>query len=158
MFEASFDVDHFVQLLTRLAIALALALPIGWEREFASRSAGLRTFPLVALASCGFVVTALPVLGDDAEAQARVFQGLITGIGFIGGGAILKDRKAVRGTATAASVWSTGAVGAAAGYGRYETAVLISLMTLLVLGVLSAVERRAGRQPDGSDEDGGMAS
>jgi putative Mg2+ transporter-C (MgtC) family protein len=72
-----------------LAGAYALALPIGWDRERAGRSAGLRTFPLVAVASCGFVQATERLLATSPEATARIVEGLITGIGFIGGGAIL---------------------------------------------------------------------
>lgn len=129
----------------RLLAALLLALPIGWERELAARSAGLRTFPLAALAACGYVLLALEVVGDTPEAQARVLQGLMTGIGFIGGGAILKSKEHVHGTATAAGIWVTGAIGAAAAYGRLGLAVLLSALTMLVLAVLGAIERRALR-------------
>ena len=129
----------------RLLVALLLALPIGWERELAARSAGLRTFPLVALAACGYVLLALGVVGDAPEAQARVLQGLMTGIGFIGGGAILKSKEHVHGTATAAGIWVTGAIGAAAAYGSFGLAILLSALTIGVLGVLGAIERRALR-------------
>ncbi|HEX6014343.1 MAG TPA: MgtC/SapB family protein, partial [Geminicoccaceae bacterium] len=70
-----------------LVVAYVLALPIGWDREREERSAGLRTFPLVAIASCGFVQAAETVLQGQPEATARVIEGLITGMGFIGGGA-----------------------------------------------------------------------
>ena len=92
-----------------LAIAYALAFPIGWEREKKERSAGLRTFPLVALASCGFIQGTEAFLSNSPEGTARVVEGLITGVGFIGGGAILKHGASVQGTATAASLWATGA-------------------------------------------------
>ena len=75
--------SHFVD----LALAYLIALPIGWDREHKERSAGIRTFPLVAMASCGFVLIALRVLGEGSIGQARILEGLITGVGFIGGGA-----------------------------------------------------------------------
>ena len=103
--------------LVDLAIAYGLALPIGWDREREERSAGIRTFPLVAVASCGFVLIAIRVLGEGSTAQARILEGLITGVGFIGGGAILKHAGQASGTATAASLWATGALGAAVGFG-----------------------------------------
>src|SRR5687768_16505077 len=96
-----FDVRQLAALSLRLVLALVLTLPIGWEREISARSAGLRTFPLVAVASCTYVLIALDFSGAEPEAQSRVLQGLMTGIGFIGGGAILKNRKSVTGTATA---------------------------------------------------------
>jgi hypothetical protein len=72
-----------------LAAAFALAIPIGWDREKKARSAGLRTFPLMALASCGFVQASEKLLVDSPDGMAKVIEGLITAIGFIGGGAIL---------------------------------------------------------------------
>lgn len=116
-----------------LALAYALALPVGWDREKDARSAGIRTFPLVAIASCGFVLVGIAILGRTNPAQARILEGLITGVGFIGGGAILKHRGKASGTATAASLWATGALGAAVGYGLYDIAVVLSLTTFLTL-------------------------
>jgi putative Mg2+ transporter-C (MgtC) family protein len=120
-----------------LIVAYLLALPIGWERERADRSAGIRTFPLVAVASCGFLLATESIVGTDAEARARIIEGVITGMGFIGGGAILKTGSTVRGTATAASLWATGAIGVACSVQTYHVAVIISVMTLLTLRVLA---------------------
>jgi putative Mg2+ transporter-C (MgtC) family protein len=122
--------------LVELAVAFVLALPIGWDREKSARSAGLRTFPLVAVASCGFVLIGIDVAGDRPDALARVLYGLMTGIGFIGGGAIIKDGSSVRGTATAASIWNTGAVGAAVAFERYEIAIALSLFNFLILRIV----------------------
>lgn len=130
--------DHF-QIVPHLAALLAaygLAIPIGWDREKSARSAGLRTFPLVAMAACGFVQTAQSALGHEPEALARVMEGIITGIGFIGGGAILKHGASVKGTATAASIWATGAIGTAVGLDSYDVAVAIALLTFLTLKLL----------------------
>ncbi len=122
--------------LTALLFAYLLALPIGWDREKNERSAGLRTFPLVAIATCGFVQAAERVTLGEAEATARIVEGLITGMGFIGGGAILVVRNSVRGTATAASLWATGAIGTAVGLGAYDTALVLSFVTFLTLRVM----------------------
>lgn len=122
--------------LVALSIAYVLALPIGWNRERAERSAGLRTFPLVALASCGIVQATEGILNGHPEGTARIIEGLMTGMGFIGGGAILKHGGSVRGTATAASLWATGATGAAVGLGAYDVAVVISLFTFITLWLL----------------------
>jgi putative Mg2+ transporter-C (MgtC) family protein len=111
---AATDTFNIIPHLIALSIAYVLALPIGWDREREERSAGLRTFPLVAIASCGFVQAAETILHGAPEATARVIEGIITGMGFIGGGAILRLKDSVRGTATAASLWATGAVGTAA--------------------------------------------
>jgi uncharacterized membrane protein YhiD involved in acid resistance len=118
--------------VVHLAVAFALALPMVWKREGATRLANLRTFPMVAISSCGYVYEARLFLGDDPEPNARVMQGLIGGIGFIGGGAILKARGQVHGTATAAAIWATGLIGAAVGHGQYPVAVAISLVTFVV--------------------------
>lgn len=115
-----------------LAAAYVLALPIALNREAKARGAGLRTFPLVSIAACGFVLIGIDIF-DGSEAEARVVAGIITGIGFIGGGAILKNNNEVSGTATAASIWATGAIGIAAAYSRYEVALLISIITFFTL-------------------------
>lgn len=120
-----------------LAVAYALALPIGWDREREERSAGIRTFPLVAMAACGFVLVAIGVLGANSPGQARILEGLMTGVGFIGGGAILKHGTQALGTATAASLWSTGALGAAVGYGLYDIAAVLSAGTYVTLRYLA---------------------
>jgi putative Mg2+ transporter-C (MgtC) family protein len=133
--------------LVSLAVAYALALPIGWNREQEERSAGIRTFPLVAMAACGFVMIAIEVLGFASQGQARILEGLMTGIGFIGGGAILKQGDRATGTATAASLWATGAIGAAVGYGQLDIALILSVVTFLSLTLLAplrkVVEERA---------------
>ncbi|AZG77234.1 MAG: transporter [Methylocystis sp.] len=126
--------------LAALAGAYALALPIGWDREREERSAGLRTFPLVALASCGFVQAAEQYMANSPDGMARIVQGIITGIGFIGGGAILKQGAAVKGTATAASLWATGAIGASVGLGSYDVAVAIAIFTFVTLRAITPLE------------------
>lgn len=123
--------------ILNLGIAYLLALPIGWERERAERSAGLRTFPLVAVASCAFVLGTADVIQSNAEAKARIIEGVITGMGFIGGGAILKTGDAVRGTATAASLWATGAIGVSCAVESYDIGVIIAVLTLFTLRVLA---------------------
>lgn len=85
-----------------LAIAYALAFLIGWNREREDRSAGMRTFPLVAIAACGFIQATEGLLRSEPAGMARIIEGVITGIGFIGRGANLKDGGEVHGTAPAA--------------------------------------------------------
>jgi putative Mg2+ transporter-C (MgtC) family protein len=133
--------------LAALAIAYLLAVPIGWNREHEERSAGLRTFPLVALASCGFVQAAEGLTANSPEAMARIVEGLITGMGFIGGGAILRQTESVKGTATAASLWITGAIGAAVGLGSYDVAVVLSLLTVITLWAMEPLKRLGRPQP-----------
>ena len=127
--------------LVALLVAYALALPIGWNREKEERSAGLRTFPMVAIASCGFVQAAESLVANEPEAMARIVEGIITGMGFIGGGAILRMKESVKGTATAASLWATGAMGTAVGLGSYDVAVVLALFTIVTLWVLSPLKQ-----------------
>jgi len=124
--------------LQQIGIAYVLTAVIGWDREKEAHSAGLRTFPLVGMASCGYLLA----LGDQADsaAQSRVLQGLITGIGFVGGGAILKEGGTVRGTATAASIWNAGVIGASVAMGRYEIAILLAALNLFTLRALLPVK------------------
>ncbi len=134
--------------LAALAIAYALAFPIGWNRERRDRSAGLRTFPLVAVAACGFIQAAEPLLTSRPEAMMRVVEGVITGMGFIGGGAILQTKNSVKGTATAASLWITGAIGVAVGLGSYGIAVVMSAVTFVTLWALSDMKQHIDEEKD----------
>lgn len=136
--------------LIALGLAYLMALPIGWNREKEERSAGLRTFPLVAVATCGFVQATEPLVAATPEAMARIIEGLITGMGFIGGGAILRREDSVHGTATAASLWVTGAIGVAVGLGSLDVAIMLSLVTMLTLAVMQWLKQAAGR--DTGDE------
>ena len=129
--------------LIHLGIAWLLALPVAFDRSQSTRSAGLRTFPLVAVAACGFTLVGISVL-DSSGAEARVLQGIITGIGFIGGGAILKTKDSVRGTATAASLWCTGLIGMAVAFGRFEIAILMSLINFVTLRYVKRFTETAG--------------
>jgi len=117
---------------------------VGWESEQEEHTAGIRTFPIVGMASCGYLLA----LGDqpDVAAQSRVLQGLITGIGFVGGGAILKEGVTVRGTAMAASIWNAGVIGASVAMNRYEVAILLSLLNLLTLRWLLPLKERLDRK------------
>ena len=141
---------HFIA----LAAAFALAVPIGWDREKRARSAGLRTFPLVAMASCGFVQASEALLVHSPDGMAKVIEGLITGIGFIGGGAILKQGNSVQGTATAASLWATGAIGVSVGLGSYDVAVTVAVFTFLTLKLLTLVKE----ETDIKQDEGGSKS
>lgn len=129
--------SHFFHLI----IAFLLAVPLGWDREQESHGAGLRTFPLVALGSCAYMLTGIHVL-SSTDAEGRVIYGILTGIGFIGGGAILKDRGNVAGTATAASIWNTGAIGMAVAWDRYEIAMVLSALNFLTFRFMPLVKRR----------------
>lgn len=140
--QGAWEWGRFLEVLAKLTGTFLLALPIGWERERKTHIMGLRTFSLVAMASCGYVLIAASVVGADADPQARIIQGLMTGIGFVGGGAILKEGVNVRGTATAVSIWMTGALGAAVAYSELEIAVLLSALNYLTLRALTPIGER----------------
>lgn len=123
--------------------AFLLALPIAWNRERKGDTMGLRTFPLVAVGACAYVMIGLAFIGDAGQdATARIMQGLMTGIGFVGGGAILKHDDHVSGTASAASIWVVGAMGAAAGFGYWGYAIALSLINIGVVLVLGRIKHR----------------
>ncbi|WP_299871440.1 MgtC/SapB family protein [uncultured Cocleimonas sp.] len=136
MLQEFFQISNIKELL----FAFVIALPIGWNREKESRSMGLRTFPLVAVASCGYMLIGSSVVDGDPDALSKLLYGLMTGIGFIGGGAILKDGASVQGTATAASIWNTGAVGAAVAFHRYEIAVVLAVISFMILSLAKPIK------------------
>jgi putative Mg2+ transporter-C (MgtC) family protein len=149
MNEYSGDSQHIAHNLGHIAFSYVLTALIGWEREQQAHSAGLRTFPLVGMASCGY----LHLLGDHPNAadQSRLLQGLITGIGFVGGGAILKEGTTVRGTATAASIWNAGVIGAAVAVNHFGVGVTLALLNLFTLHALLPLKRWLDKSA-GSDE------
>lgn len=119
--------------LLELVVAFALAVPIGWERERSDRSMGLRTFPLIAVASCAFIVIAqLMSPGHEGEWN-RTLEGVATGVGFLGAAAVVKHGLHVLGTATAAGVWLTAALGAAAGFRLWGIAIALSVIGFVTL-------------------------
>lgn len=138
-----------------LSVAAVLGGVIGLQRERRSKPAGLRTHMLVAVGTAFFVI-----IGREAnltpEGLSRVIQGVATGIGFIGGGVILKhsERLEVRGLTTAGSLWVTAALGVAAGMGLIGAALVGALMTLLILSVVGAVEKFFDKRPVGRDREG----
>lgn len=132
----------------KVLIAYALGLPTGWERFKHDRSAGLRTFPLVSLASCAYMLAASQAQLDIA-AQSRLVVGVMTGIGFIGGGSILKEGTTVHGTATAASLWNMGAIGACVAFGNFPIALLLCALNYLTLRFLTPMENRIKRDNPG---------
>jgi putative Mg2+ transporter-C (MgtC) family protein len=149
LLDFNFDWAVVLRHLLELVLAYVFAIPIAWDRETNARTAGLRTYPLVAVAACAYMLIGYQVL-DSTDAEARVIQGLMTGMGFIGGGAILKQGGSVRGTATAASLWATGAIGLAVASHRFEIAFLISIATFLTLRYLKPIA--ASQDEDVSDD------
>jgi putative Mg2+ transporter-C (MgtC) family protein len=135
------DARQSVSLVTRLATAMILGAVIGAQRESSGKPAGLRTHMLVAMGGALFVIAPLE-LGMDLDGMSRVIQGIVTGIGFIGGGAILKlqEQRAIEGLTTAAGIWITAAVGIAAGLGRWGLAVAGTILTWITLSLIGRIE------------------
>ena len=134
-----------------IVVSYLLALPVGWERKRHSHAyVGLRVFPLVAVTACAYVFVGQQLFtGKHSSEQSDVLQGLMTGIGFIGAGAIIKKGGDVRGVATAAAVWTTGGIGASVAYGYYALAVTLSLINLVILDATWRLARRASEANNG---------
>jgi putative Mg2+ transporter-C (MgtC) family protein len=145
------DTRQLVHVLVRLAAATLLGAVIGIQRERAGKPAGLRTHMLVTLGTAVFVLACSGV-GMSLDGLSRVIQGIITGIGFIGAGSILKlsEQRDVQGLTTAAGVWMTAAVGVAVGLGSLGVAILSALFTIIILSFAKRIERQVdeGRAAD----------
>jgi len=140
------DTRQLARVMIRLLAATLLGAIIGLEREHAGKPAGLRTHILVTLGSTAFVVACASV-GMLSADVSRVIQGVATGIGFIGAGAILKltDARDVQGLTTAAGIWMMAAIGVAVGLGSLWVAGLSTVLTLLILASVGALEARMGK-------------
>lgn len=128
------DAAGVTRITLRLLIAASLGGVLGFEREQKGKAAGLRTHMLVALGSALFVLIPQQAGVSDAD-LTRVMQGLLAGVGFLGAGAIIKGsgEEEIKGLTTAAGIWLTAAIGMAAGMGREATAVLSTLIALIIL-------------------------
>jgi putative Mg2+ transporter-C (MgtC) family protein len=136
------DASDVTRVSVRLLVALALGAVLGYERESVGAAAGLRTHMLVAMGSALSVLVPLQA-GMPLEDLSRVMQGIITGVGFLGAGAILKMRSGeISGLTTAAGIWLTAAVGVAAGLGLVATALLSASLAWVVLSLLRRVKDR----------------
>lgn len=137
------DPIWMVRIAVRLFIAALLGGLIGYQRQLNGKSAGLRTHMLVSLGAAMFVV-GLDLEGIHVDAQSRVVQGIITGVGFLGGGAILKltNDKEIQGLTTAAGIWLSAAIGIAVGVGHPGIALVGTGLALLILGLMSRICRR----------------
>jgi putative Mg2+ transporter-C (MgtC) family protein len=134
------DVSEITTLVIRLLMAALLGGILGFEREQRGKAAGIKTHMLVAIGSALFVL--IPQQAGLSEAElSRVVQGIIAGIGFLGAGAILKgpDEKDLKGLTTAAGIWLTAAIGVAAGLGRESSAILCTVLALVILLVMPKV-------------------
>lgn len=136
------NLQQLIHVVVRLAAAGLLGAAVGFQRERAGKSAGLRTHVLVALGTALFV-TAGGGAGMSPDALSRVLQGIITGIGFIGAGSILKleRERSIHGLTTAAGIWMTAAIGVAAGLGSLGVALIGTALTVLVLSMVGTSDR-----------------
>jgi putative Mg2+ transporter-C (MgtC) family protein len=141
-------------ILLSLAVAFLLGIPIGWDRERQEFGPGLRTYPLLAMGACAYLEIGQFAFRDHVEGQARVFQALVSGIGFIGAGAIIKGRAEVHGLATAVSLWITVSVGIAASYRLFALAAVLSGTTLVALRLLKPLKRHPEQADKGGKSDG----
>ena len=132
-------------ILGRLVVAGLLAGVLGWEREHAGKSAGLRTHMLVGIAAAlytGLAEIASVELGAGRSDPVRAIQAVAMGIGFLGGGIIFVNRNdRVQGLTTAASIWATAAMGVAAGLGHFRLAAGVTVLLAIVLHVLAHFDR-----------------
>src|SRR3978361_830160 len=136
-----------VDFVWRLLLSAGLGAAIGLEREYRQKPAGLRTNILIAVGSALFTIVSLP-LTTGADDRSRVAGQIVTGIGFLGGGAIMRYRDTVHGMTTAATIWVNAAIGVACGLGQYQLAAVTTALTPIVLVALPPIEiyfeRRAG--------------
>jgi putative Mg2+ transporter-C (MgtC) family protein len=137
------DVQEVVRAIIRMSAALLAGAIIGYQRERSGKAAGLRTHMLVCLGTTLFVLSGTQI-DMQQDAMSRVIQGLVTGIGFLGAGAILKleDLRKIQGLTTAAGVWMTAALGVSIGLGHLGTAALGVVFAWIVLATLGRIERR----------------
>ena len=140
----------FTEALLRLALAAGLGGAIGLEREFRHKPAGLRTNMLIALGSALFSILSVE-LGGGAASPDRIAAQVVTGIGFLGAGAILRSGENVHGLTTAATIWVNAAIGMAAGLGSYTVATVAAAITLTVVALMPVMEKmvdkRRGERP-----------
>lgn len=137
---------EFTRIILRLAVAATLGGLLGWEREQRGKAAGVRTHMLVSVGAAIFVLIPQQMQMTD-EDLSRVIQGVITGVGFLGAGTILKstNEATVKGLTTAAGLWLTAAIGIAAGLGREASAILSTVFALVILHLVPKIWPKAGR-------------
>jgi putative Mg2+ transporter-C (MgtC) family protein len=135
-----------LELVGRLILAALLGAAVGVEREVQKKAAGVRTNALIALGSALFTVLSQEMVTGSLGDPSRIAAAIVTGIGFVGAGAILRTGGSVHGLTTAATIWVNAGIGLAAGAGKIPLAVAATGVTLLVLVVLNAVERLVERR------------
>lgn len=135
------DRRQFIQVMVRLTASVLIAGIVGYQREASGKAAGLRTHILVSIGSTVFVLGCIGA-GMREDAISRVIQGIVTGIGFIGAGTILKRESDIKGLTTSAGLWTTCAIGVLIGLGELGIAIMAAIATFLVLTVVGRLEHK----------------
>lgn len=135
------DLDLQFELAIRLVVAAILGALIGLEREYHGHPAGTRTHMLVSVGSAAFTVLSIEAFKGPGTDPGRIAAQIVTGIGFLGAGSILKDGRTIRGLTTAASLWAVAAVGMAAGAAAWGVAVATAIIVIVSLWPLHEIER-----------------
>ena len=135
------DRQHLLRVVIRLLAAMILGGIIGIQRERSGKAAGFRTHMMVCLGTAVFVITCSSV-GMQFDALSRVIQGLVTGIGFIGAGTILKleGEEEIKGLTTAAGIWMTAAIGITTGLGAIGVALMSTVLAMIILALAQPIE------------------
>lgn len=137
------ETDYYI----RLVASLILGGLVGLEREIRDKPAGLRTIILICVGACLFTMISQIVGGPDWN-STRIAAQIVTGIGFLGAGAIMRGQGSVMGLTTAATIWAVAAIGMAVGFGQVALGVLGTVVILIALFLLSAIEHRIGQRRD----------
>ena len=135
-----------VELIKRLCLSALLGSVLGFEREWRGKTAGLRTNILIAMGSTLFTMMSIDVSTGSGGDSTRIASGIVTGIGFLGAGAIMRTGAGIKGLTTAAMIWVNAAIGVAVGGGEHRVAVIATVVALVVLVVLDPVERALARR------------
>ena len=128
--------------ILRIVITLVLAIAIGIEREYHGHPAGMRTMALVGVGACLFTAVGLEPLFSGRADPTRIAAQIVTGVGFLGAGAILRQGTDVRGMTTAATIWVVAAMGMVVGFGFYVIAIFTTALVLTTLVAIRPIERR----------------
>lgn len=137
-----------LDMATRLAVAIGLAMLVGLERELRGKPAGLRSHMLVSLGSAAFIIVGIGILESAAGESAaqidptRIVEGLVGGIGFLGAGSIIRSGDNIQGITTGASIWLAGAIGVSAGINNFPLAAMIAAMALIIMVILGYFEHK----------------
>lgn len=146
-----------LELIERLCLAALLGAILGFEREWRQKNAGLKTNILIAMGSALFTLMSIDLSASAGGDATRVAAQIVTGIGFLGAGAIMRTGAGIRGLTTAAMIWVNAAIGVAVGGGEYRLAIIATTVTIVVLLVMTPLEkfmdRRLNNRPKNDDDD-----